>query len=71
MFEVYKNDDLIYRTNLNNWRDYDQHRNAPLEFKPGDKLKLKVTCDNKGAAQTRKCSPAVSLAGFSRKPAEG
>jgi hypothetical protein len=71
MFEVYKNDDLVYRTNLNNWRDYDQHRNAPLEFQPGDKLKLKVACDNKGAAATRKCAPAVSLAGFSRKPAEG
>ena len=68
MFEIYKNDDLIYRTSLNNWRDYDQHRNAPLEFAPGDKLKLKVKCDNKGAAASRKCSPALDLAGFVRKP---
>ncbi|MCW2503518.1 MAG: hypothetical protein JWO79_1802 [Actinomycetia bacterium] len=70
MFEIYKNNDLIYRTSLNNWRDYDQHRNAPLEFAPGDKFKLKVSCENKGAAASRKCSPAVSLAGFVRKPAE-
>ena len=68
IFEVFKNDTLIYRTRLNNWRDYDQHRNAPLEFQPGDKLRLVVKCENKGAAAGRKCAPAVSLAGFSRKP---
>lgn len=72
IFEVYKGSTLIYRTRLNNWRDYDQHRNAPLEFKAGEKLKLKVTCENKavGAAAAKKCTPALGLAGFVRKPAE-
>jgi hypothetical protein len=70
LLEIYKGNDLVYRTRLNNWRDYDQHRNAPLEFKPGEKLKLKVSCENKGAAANRPCAPAVSIAGFTRKPAE-
>jgi len=71
--EVFKDGDLIYSTRLNNWRDLDQHANAPYEFQPGDKVRVKVSCENKplpGAAKAKPCTPAVTLVGYSRKPAK-
>jgi hypothetical protein len=70
--EVFKDGQLIYSTRLNNWRDLDQHANAPYEFKPEDKVRVKVTCENKAAAggTAKPCSPAVTLVGYARKPAE-
>jgi len=71
--EVFKDGDLIYSTRLNNWRDLDQHANAPYEFKADDKVRIKVTCENKpapGAAQAKPCTPAVTLVGYARKPAQ-
>ncbi len=71
--EVFKDNELIYSTRLNNWRDLDQHANAPYEFKPEDRVRIKVTCENKPvppAAAAKPCTPAVTLVGYSRKPAK-
>jgi hypothetical protein len=71
--EVFAAGDLIYSTRLNNWRDLDQHANAPYEFKPDDEVRIKVTCENKPvppAAAAKPCTPAVTLVGYARKPAK-
>ncbi len=71
--EVFKDGQLIYSTRLNNWRDLDQHANAPYEVKPGDQIRTKVTCENKPvppAAAAKPCTPAVTLVGYARKPAQ-
>jgi hypothetical protein len=70
--EIFRDGDLIYSTRLNNWRDLDQHANAPYEFKPDDKVRIKVTCENKpvGPAAAKPCTPAVTLVGYARKPAQ-
>ncbi len=70
--EIFRDGDLIYSTRLNNWRDLDQHANAPYEFKPDDKVRIKVSCENKsvGGAPVKPCTPAVTLVGYARKPAE-
>lgn len=71
--ELFKDGQLIYSTRLNNWRDLDQHANAPYQFDPDDRLRVKVTCENKplpGQTSAKPCTPAVTLVGYERKPAQ-
>jgi hypothetical protein len=71
--EILRNDTLLYTTRLNNWHDLDNHATAPFEFKPDDVLKIRVTCENNKQPPpqaTRECSPAVTVVGYARKPAE-
>ena len=70
--EVFRDGELIYSTRLNNWRDLDQHANAPYEFGPDDRVRIKVSCENKPVppAAAKPCTPAVTLVGYARKPAQ-
>jgi hypothetical protein len=65
-------DKAYYVIRLENYRDYDQHVIAPIEVRPGERLRMTVRCENKPTPQLkepRPCTPAVTLNGFSRTPA--
>ena len=62
-----RNDQVLYETALENFRDLDFHFVSPYEFAPGDRVVLQLTCDIAGKGPT--CSAAASFAGFIRPSA--
>jgi hypothetical protein len=65
LVSVRRGDTVIYTARLENFRDLDLHLVAPLEFAPGETLRLDVTCQN-SEAEPRPCTPAVTVTGFAR-----
>ena len=58
--EIRRNNDVILRTNLSNFRDLDYHFVSPVVFDAGQELVLFVQCANDGA----RCSAASYFNGF-------
>jgi len=61
---IMRDDQILYESALENFRDLDFHFVSPYEFAPGDRIVLQVTCDVAGKGAT--CSAAASFAGFVR-----
>ncbi len=61
---IMRDDQILYESALENFRDLDFHFVSPYEFAPGDRVVLQVTCDVAGKGAT--CSAAASFAGFVR-----
>jgi hypothetical protein len=69
---VMKNDDVVFRFGLENYRTDDQHFQTPLVFTAGDKLVMVVNCEtpgkNRPGETTAACRPAISVMGTLQVP---
>ena len=61
---IMRDDQILYESALENFRDLDFHFVSPYEFAAGDRVVLQMTCDVAGKGAT--CSAAASFAGFVR-----
>lgn len=61
---IMRDDQILYESALENFRDLDFHFVSPYEFAAGDRVVLQLTCDVAGKGAT--CSAAASFAGFVR-----
>jgi hypothetical protein len=58
-----RGDEVILRSELANFRDFDLHFVAPYQFSGGDELVLEVDCRTPGAGEST-CAIGASFAGF-------
>jgi hypothetical protein len=61
---VLRNDEVLWETALENFRDLDYHFVAPYGFAPGDRVILQMTCLTAGDGPA--CEAAASFTGFIR-----
>lgn len=64
--EVLRNNDVLFSSALDNFRDLDNHFVSPYLFKGGDSVKLRITCKAPGPGNSA-CTTAASFSGFVRK----
>jgi hypothetical protein len=67
LLQVFRGDDLLFSSRLENFRDLDEHFVAPFVFEPGQKLRLVVNCENVAPAAAN-CTAGVTFGGFVRTP---